>query len=93
MDARSLTTYLRDLGLYLLGVYIAMSEVGVPPFQRPSSGPNVWVLVFAGLLCNGPVVLQALALRFGTGGQRPELPPSPPAPSPEPSSAPSSGGS
>lgn len=93
MDARSLTTYLRDLGLYLLGCYIAMSEVGVPPFQRPPHGPSVMVLVFAGLLCNGPVVLQALQLRFGTGSSRPPEQLPPPEPSSEPSSAASSGGS
>jgi len=92
VNARSLTTYIRDSILFGLGIYVAMSETGVPPFQRPAEGPNLWVLVFAGLLCNGPVVLQALALRFGTGGQRQGPEPPQQAQLPESPSVPSSGG-
>lgn len=86
MSGRTVITYIRDLGLYALGIYMAMSETGVPPFDRPSGGPNVWVLIFAGLLCNGPVVLQALSIRFGSGpSSRPDQQATLPEPSPEPS--------
>lgn len=85
-------TYVRDTILFTVGIVIGLSQAGIPPFTPPEGGPDVELLIFAGLLCNGPVMLQALALRFGTGGSpvppQPAVPPS----SPEPSSAPSSGG-
>ena len=79
-------TYARDAILFLTGVAIAMNETGVPPFSRPQGGPNTIALVFAGLLCNGPVVLQALGIRFGIGTQPPQREPEQPDTSSEPSS-------
>lgn len=85
-------TYLRDTVLFLVGIVIGLSQAGIPPFPAPPRGPDVELLIFAGLLCNGPVMLQALALRFGgTGSPSPTPPPALPSSS-EPSSAPSSGG-
>lgn len=87
-----LGTYIRDTVLFTVGIAIGLSQAGIPPFDPPPGGPDVELLIFAGLLCNGPVMLQALALRFGsTGSQSPTPQPEPPS-SPELSPAPSSGG-
>jgi hypothetical protein len=67
VKVRPIVVYVRDAVLFLTGVAIAMNETGVYPFSRPSGGPSTMALLFAGLLCNGPVVLQALGIRFGTG--------------------------
>lgn len=78
--------------IFVLGLVIVLKQAGIL-FAPPPRGPDIWLIILGGLFCNGPVMLQALALRFGTGSQ--SLPPAPSAPdSPsEPSSVPSSGGS
>jgi hypothetical protein len=83
---RPVVVYIRDAVLFLTGVAIAMNETGVYPFSRPSGGPSTMALLFAGLLCNGPVVLQALGIRFGTGSPTPQPEQSQPDTQSEPSS-------
>lgn len=84
------TTYIRDTILFLSGLAIVFKQAGIF-FHPPENGPEIELIILGGLFCNGPVMLQALALRFGTGtspGQQPRQdPPSPP----ELSSVPSSG--
>lgn len=90
-DAR---TFIRDTIIFSTGLGITVGQTGFPYLvPAPAGGPNVWALLVGALFCNGPVMLQALALRFGgtsTSGQVPELPA--PLPPSAPSSAPSSGG-
>lgn len=76
---------LRDIVIFGVGVGIVIKQTGFPfLLDPPHSGVSVPALVVGALFCNGPVVLQALAIRFGTGSSG--------APS-EPSSQPSSLGS
>lgn len=90
-DAR---TFIRDTIIFAVGLGIVVGQTGFPfLLDPPPGGPNVWSLMTGALFCNGPVVLQALALRFGssTSGSAqspgPAVPPSPSAPSSAPSSA------
>jgi hypothetical protein len=82
---------LRDVALFLLGVSIVLKQAGIF-FPAPHGGPQIELIIIGGLFCNGPLMLQFLALRFGSNGQG-SAPASPAPPSPRtPSSAPSSGG-
>jgi hypothetical protein len=82
---------LRDTAIFLTGLAIVLKQAGIF-FASPEAGPNIVLIVLGGLFCNGPVVLQALALRFGTGGSSPAPPPPGPDLQSVPSSGPSSGG-
>jgi hypothetical protein len=63
--------YLRDTIIFLIGIGIVVGETGFPFLvDRPPQGPSVLALVTGALFCNGPVVLQALAIRFGTSGSQ-----------------------
>jgi hypothetical protein len=82
----------RDLILFVFGVVIVMKQAGLY-FPAPAGGPEIELIILGGLFCNGPVMLQFLALRFGaSGSQGAPGSPAPPLP-PSPSSAPSSGAS
>lgn len=82
---------LRDVALFLVGVAIVLKQAGIG-FPAPPGGPEVELIILGGLFCNGPLMLQFLALRFGSGGPgSAPASPVPPLPS-EPSSVPSSGG-
>lgn len=87
-------TYARDTVIFVIGVGIVVQQTGFPWLLDSPDKVNVWSLAVGALFCNGPVMLQALALRFGGGtshtGPSPE--PSPPASPSAPSPAPSSGG-
>lgn len=84
-------TYLRDSILFAFGVALVMKQAGMY-FAPPTAGPSIPLIVVGALFCNGPVVLQALALRFGTGSRSDPPPPSEPPPQPGQLSVPSSGG-
>lgn len=91
-DAR---TFVRDTIIFGVGVWITAGQTGLPYLvEPPAAGPNVWSLLVGALFCNGPVVLQALALRFGssTSGSVPSQAPQAPGSPSAPSSVPSSGG-
>jgi hypothetical protein len=91
-DAR---TFVRDTIIFGVGVWITVGQTGLPYLvEPPPAGPNVWSLLVGALFCNGPVVLQALALRFGssTSGSAPSQVPQAPGSPSAPSSVPSSGG-
>lgn len=80
-------TYIRDIAIFLIGVGIVIKQTGFPYIlDSPESGLSVPALIIGALFCNGPVVLQALSIRFGTGtpGRSPES--SSPPSSPESSS-------
>lgn len=80
----------RDVVLFLLGVAIVLKQAGIG-FSAPPDGPEIELIIVGGLFCNGPLMLQFLALRFGSSGPG-SAPASPVSPlPPEPSSAPSSG--
>lgn len=80
--------------IFGVGVGIVVQQTGFPYLlESPPGGPNVWSLVVGALFCNGPVVLQALALRFGGGSSSAVAPPQQPGLPSEPSPEPSSGGS
>lgn len=84
-------TYLRDTCLFAFGVALVMKQAGMW-FAPPEGGPSIPLIIVGALFCNGPLVIQALAIRFGTSGSPgPSVPPASPS-QPEPSSAPSSGG-
>jgi hypothetical protein len=68
-----------------------MKQAGMG-FDPPEGGPSIPLIILGGLFCNGPVMLQALALRFGTGSPSGPPPPSAPPSPPGQLSAPSSGG-
>lgn len=88
-------TYIRDIVIFAVGVGIVVQQTGFPYLLDSPDQLSIPALLTGALFCNGPVVLQALALRFGAGtstsGQQPA--PSPSASPPEPSSETSSGGS
>jgi hypothetical protein len=84
-------TYLRDTLLFLAGLAIVFKQAGIG-FDPPDGGPEIELIILGGLFCNGPVVLQALAIRTGSGGSPSSTPPPGPPSPPELSSAPSSGG-
>lgn len=86
-------TYLRDTIIFIIGAGIVIGQTGFPfLLDAPPGGPSIPALVVGALFCNGPVVLAALALRFGTGSSgQPQGPASQVSPS-GPSPAPSSGG-
>lgn len=85
-------TYARDAVIFVIGVGITIQQTGFPWLLESPERMNPWALLTGALFCNGPVVLQALALRFGAGtsqsgpSSEPSRPVSPSAPSPEPSS-------
>lgn len=82
-----------DLVLFGVGIGIVIGQTGFPWLvEAPKDGPEVWSLIVGALFCNGPVMLQALALRFGGGSSPSPAQLSAPGSPPEPSSAPSSGG-
>lgn len=84
-------TLLRDVALFLVGVAIVLKQAGIV-FPAPANGPEIELIILGGLFCNGPLMLQFLALRFGSSGQgSPPASPVSPLP-PEPSSVQSSGG-
>jgi hypothetical protein len=87
-------TYARDIVIFVIGVGIVVQQTGFPWLLDSPDKVNVWSLAVGALFCNGPVMLQALALRFGGGTSQPgPLPQPSPSPLPsEPSPAPSSGG-
>jgi hypothetical protein len=77
-DAR---TYIRDMIIFGTGIGITVGQTGFPYLvDPPAGGPSVWSLAVGALFCNGPVVLQALALRFGSGTSTSARSPEPPAP-------------
>jgi hypothetical protein len=85
-------TYVRDTIIFAVGLAIVLKQAGIG-FAAPEGGPSIELIILGGLFCNGPVMIQALSLRFGTGSpSSPPPPPVPASPSP-PSSAPPSGGS
>lgn len=88
-------TYVTDTILFVVGLGIVLKQTGFPFLLESAEKPSVWYLITGALFCNGPVVLQALALRFGGGTSTPGPSPeaSPPALPSAPSSEPSSGGS
>ena len=74
-------TFIRDTIIFGVGVWITVGQTGLPYLvDPPPGGPNVWSLLTGALFCNGPVVLQALALRFGAGTSGSARSPEPPAP-------------
>lgn len=84
---------LRDVIIFGVGVWIVVGQTGLPFLIDTPDKISIPALITGALFCNGPVVLQALSIRFGTGssGSSPES--SSPPSSPESSSpAPSSGG-
>lgn len=81
MSRPSYKTFARDVIIFGLGIVLILKQAGII-FSPPASGPSVVLIVLGGLFCNGPIVLQALALRFGTG-------PSSPGPGPADSASPS----
>jgi hypothetical protein len=84
-------TLLRDVALFLVGVALVLKQAGIG-FPAPEGGPQIELIIVGGLFCNGPLMLQFLALRFGSGGSGSQ-PQSPVPPSqPLPSSAQSTGG-
>ena len=94
MSVPSWLKYVRDIVIFGVGVGIVVGQTGFPYLvDPPSTGPSIPALVVGALFCNGPVMLQALALRFGGGQPSGAAPPSPPALPSEPSPEPSSGGS
>lgn len=61
-------TYVMDIVIFVIGVGIVVKQTGFPfILEPPSSGPSIPALITGALFCNGPVVLQALNIRFGTG--------------------------
>jgi hypothetical protein len=79
--------------IFVIGVGIVVQQTGFPwLLESPDKPLSIPALVVGALFCNGPVMLQALALRFGGGtspsGQSPapSQPDSRSAPSPAPSS-------
>jgi hypothetical protein len=86
--------YVRDVVIFSVGVGIVVGQTGFPYLvDAPASGPSIPALVVGALFCNGPVMLQALALRFGGGSPSEQAPPPQPALPSAPSSESSSGGS
>lgn len=88
-------TYIQDSILFVIGVGITIGQTGFPKLlEMPPDGPNIWALLIGALFCNGPVVLQALALRFGgnTSSSAQPQDPLPLVPPSGSSSAQSSGG-
>lgn len=84
-------TYLRDVALFLIGVAIVLKQAGIY-FEAPKGGPEIELIFLGALFCNGPLVLQFLALRFGAGGSPSAPAPSAPVQPQPPSSGQSSGG-
>lgn len=75
-----IATYIRDTILFVIGVGITIGQTGFPRLlDMPEGGPSIPALITGALFCNGPVVLQALALRFG-GGTSSSAPPAEPLP-------------
>lgn len=71
-------TYIQDATLFIIGVGITIGQTGFPQLvEMPEKGPNVWALLTGALFCNGPVILQALALRFGGNTSSSAQPPDP----------------
>jgi hypothetical protein len=88
-----LGTYIRDCILFVAGLGIVVQQTGFPYLLESADKLSIPYLITGALFCNGPVVLQALTLRFGTASPGPS-PASPlPGSSSESSSAPSPGGS
>ena len=90
----SIATYIRDGILFFIGVGLTIGQTGFPLLvETPPGGPSIPALVTGALFCNGPVVLQALALRFGGGtpSSAQEREPSEPEQPSAQSSVPSSG--
>lgn len=77
---RAFSTYLRDLILFGVGVAIILKQSGIL-LEPPPGGVHIEVLFIGALFCNGPLMLQYLSLRRGTGMPLPpgpaELPASP----------------
>lgn len=84
-------TYARDLAIFAVGLAIELKQAGIG-FAPPSQGPSIELIILGGLFCNGPVMLQALALRFGGGSSSSPSPqPGPASPSVSASEPPSVG--
>lgn len=87
---RALSTYLRDLILFGVGVAIILKQSGIL-LDPPEGGVHLEVLFIGALFCNGPLMLQYLSLRRGSMPS-PQEPPSVPGSPSAPPSAPSSEG-
>lgn len=81
-------TVARDIILFVVGLGIVLLQTGFPFVLAPPEKLNLYALVTGALFCNGPVVLQALAIWFGrntsSAGQSPPASPSPPPSEPLP---------
>lgn len=82
--------YARDVILFCIGAIIVLKQAGIL-LSPPEGGPQKELIILGALFCNGPLVLQFLALRFGTSGSPRAPARSEPESPPAPSSAPSSG--
>jgi len=61
-------TYARDVIIFVIGLGIVIKQTGFPfLLESPEKGLSIPALITGALFCNGPVVLQALSIRFGTG--------------------------
>jgi hypothetical protein len=77
---------LRDIVLFAVGLGIVLQQTGFPFVLESPEKLNLYALVTGALFCNGPVVLQALAIWFGrsTSSAGPSQPASPSQPPSEP---------
>jgi hypothetical protein len=82
---------LRDVVIFVIGLGIVLGQTGFPYLIDAPAKLSIPALITGALFCNGPVVLQALAIRFGTGSPGSQSASSSPPSSPESSVAPSSG--
>jgi hypothetical protein len=77
--------------IFGVGIGIVIQQTGFPFLLESPEHPSVPALVVGALFCNGPVMLKALALRFGGGSSSLPSGPSEPALPSEPSPEPLSG--
>ena len=79
---------LGKMALFVTGLGIVVTQTGfLWLIEAPKDGPSIPALICDALFCNGPGVLQALSIRFGTSSSG-----APSQPSSQPSSSPSSSG-
>lgn len=70
-------TYLRDIVIFAVGLGIVVQQTGFPFLVDSPDKVSIPALVVGALFCNGPVMLQALALRFGGTTSTAGPPPAP----------------
>jgi hypothetical protein len=73
-----------DVALFVVGLGIVVMQTGFPWLLAAPEKLNLYALITGALFCNGPVVLQALAIWRG-GATSSAGPSQPPSPSPPPS--------